>query len=281
MDTQNSSPNLSAREAAVVALKKNLVVPYYIAIPGIPSVATAAVVAMPASDPLKWLAIFLAPTLFALTFVTVAGVLSMPHQANIVPGTFPRSLDHPVYVDRRLYGVCLTSVYYFTPIYAMVLYIPWFRKLFFILFGYRGNLDFTIHPDTWIRDLPLVSIGKGAYIANHSTIGTNIISHDNHIRVDRVKIGDYAVVGAHSLVAPGAVIGAHAEIGIRTVLGLRARIGEAANVGPDCAIGHDVILGDRVIVGRKSEIDTRSRVPADTNIAPFTRQFGTGETERA
>ena len=32
----------------------------------------------------------------------------------------------------------------------------------FRIFGYRGSMDFTIYPDTWIRDLPLLDFGEGA-----------------------------------------------------------------------------------------------------------------------
>ncbi len=264
-------PAVAARPA-LMRLKKALVPVYHAAIPGGACAAAAAPVVAAPNAGLALLAAFAAPGLFALAYVTIAGLLSRPHQASIVPGRFPRSLDHPVYLDRRLYGLCLTAVYYCTPVYAAVLYVDPFRRYFFRLFGYRGPLDFTIHPDTWIRDLPLVSFGPGAYVANQATIGTNIVADfGRSIWVDRVEVGAGSVVGSHSLIAPGTRIGDRVEIGIRTICGLKARIRDGAVIGPDCAIGHGATVGERASVGRRAEIDVRAKVEADAVVAPFSR----------
>jgi len=263
-------------------LKKSLVPIYHMAIPGLASGAAAAPVLVAPNTVLALAAAALAPALFAFAYVSVAGCLSRPHQRSIVPGKFPRSLDDPTYLDRRLYGLCLTAVYYFTPIYAAVLYIDPFRRYFFRLFGYRGQLDFTIHPDTWIRDLPLVSIGKGAYVANQATIGTNIVADfGKSIWVDRIEIGAGSVVGSHSLIAPGGKVGAGVEIGIRTICGLKARIQDGANIGPDCAIGHGAVIGAEAKVGRRAEIDVRVRIPAGAAVRPFSRISRTTDSSAA
>jgi carbonic anhydrase/acetyltransferase-like protein (isoleucine patch superfamily) len=263
---------------AIIRIKKALIPVYHLAIPGTAlAVAGAPVLAAP-SIATQLVGLVLAPALFAVTYVTIAGLLSRPHQRSIVPGRFPRSLDHPIYIDRRLYGLCLTAVYYFTPLYAAVLYVPAFRRYFFRLFGYKGDLDFTIHPDTWIRDLPLVRFGKGAYVANQSTIGTNIIAADNHIWVDRVEVGAGTTIGSHSLIAPGAQIGANVEIGIRTILGLKVRIRDGVSVGPDSAIGHGAVLGEGASIGRRSEIDLRARVAPGASVPPFSRILAHGRS---
>lgn len=85
-----------------------------------------------------------------------------------------RALSCQQYVDRRLYGLCWSCLYYFTPIYYLVLSIPILKHIVFRAFGYKGSLNITLYADTWIRDLPLLEIGKGVYIANKATIGTNM-----------------------------------------------------------------------------------------------------------
>src|SRR5262247_628928 len=86
----------------------------------------------------RLMAIAVAPVLFATAFVTIAATLSMAHQKAIVAGRYPRSVAHPIYFPRRLYGLCWTSVYYFTPIYFITLSIPFLKKLLFRGFGYKG-----------------------------------------------------------------------------------------------------------------------------------------------
>ena len=136
-----------------------------------------------------------APLLYAILYVGIAGLLSLPHHKAIVPGVFPVDLSDPVYSRRKLYGLCWTSVYYFTPIYFLFLSIPFLKKILFRLFGYRGGLDFTVYPDTWIRDLPLLNFGRGAYLSNRATIGTNIILTNGHILVDGITVDEGGLVG--------------------------------------------------------------------------------------
>jgi hypothetical protein len=118
--------------------------------------------------------VFVAPLVYAIVFPLVAGVLSRLFCNGIVPGKFPRDLSHPIYRQRRYYGLCWTALYYCKPVYYVCLTIPCLKWLTFRLFGYRGQMDFTVHPDTWIRDLPLLDLGKGAYVANRATLGTNM-----------------------------------------------------------------------------------------------------------
>jgi hypothetical protein len=42
------------------------------------------------------------------------------------------------------------------------------------------HMTFTVYPDSWIRDLPLLPFGQGEYVANPSTIGTNIVLNKGH-----------------------------------------------------------------------------------------------------
>ena len=61
------------------------------------------------------------------------------------------------------------------------------------LFGYKGSLDVTIYPDAWLRDLPLLDLSPGAYVANRATMGTNMVRPDGTILVDRITVGAGAV----------------------------------------------------------------------------------------
>lgn len=267
-----SSASVGSRERRTITIKRALIPVYHLLIPGGALMLAAMPIVIASAMMGTLAAVLIAPAVFAFSYVTIAGLLSRPHQRSIVPGKFPRSLEHPVYIDRRIYGLCLTAVYYFTPLYAAVLYIGPFRRYFFRLFGYKGELDFTIHPDTWIRDLPLVRFGKGVYVANQATIGTNIVAdHGRSIWVDTVQVGDGSVIGSHTLIAPGASIGRNVEIGIRTICGLKVRLHDDVTVGPDAAIGHGAVIGHGATIGRRAEVDLRVRIEPGAAVPPFAR----------
>jgi hypothetical protein len=121
---------------------------------------------------LLWLAI--SPMLYAILFGVVAGICSLPWQRGIIKGIFPRDVRFPVYAMRKLYGTCWTAVYYFKPVYTIILNIAVFKGLVLRLFGYRGSLNIALYPDAWIRDLPLLRIEDGVYISNLCALGTNV-----------------------------------------------------------------------------------------------------------
>src|SRR5947209_7375177 len=108
---------------------------YLTAIFGLPLASVVALWAV--GDSLIWHALVAvtAPMLYAVLFLIVASLLSLPHQKGVVPGRFPRKLSHPVYFHRRLYGLCWTAVYYFKPVYFLCLSLPWLKWLTFRLFG--------------------------------------------------------------------------------------------------------------------------------------------------
>src|SRR5579872_2324997 len=198
---------------------------------GLPAIAAFALFKVAVSIPLELLFGALAPFAYAVVFVAVAGLLSIPHQRGIVPGKFPRTLTNPVYRDRRLYGLCWTSVYYFKPVYYLCVTVPALKAFTFRLFGYRGNLDFTIYADTWVRDLPLLDFGRGAYLGNRATIGSNQCFGDR-ILVDRITFEEGSELGHLAMVSPGVYVGKGAEIGAGAGVGLRAKIGAYSNIGP-------------------------------------------------
>ena len=205
-----------------------------------------------------------------VAFVVTAGLLSVPWQRAITPGRFPRDVGHPVYFGRRLYGLCWTTVFYVTPLYAFCLAVPALKALLFRLFGYRGPLGFTIYPDSWIRDLPLLTLGNGAYVANKATLGTNIALANGTIPVDRITLGTNAMVGHLSMIAPGVVIDDQAEVGVGCAIGIRIRIGKGARIQPTCALNHRAEIGIGAVVGSMSYVGVGAVVGDGVSIAPAT-----------
>lgn len=193
-------------------------------------------------------AVVVAAMLAVVSFAVVPGVLSLPHQRWIVPGRMPTNVGIRAYFHRRLYGLCWTSLYYNQPVYWVVLSLPWLKLAVFRLFGYRGAARFTVYPDTWIRDLPLLRIGEGAYLSNKATIGTNMILQSRQIVVDEVEVGAGATVGHLACLAPGARCEADSEVGVATLVGLRVRIGSGARVGARCLVDHGARVGDKANV---------------------------------
>ena len=108
---------------------------------------------------------------------------------------------------RRLYGICWTSVYYFKPVYGIILSIPWSKTIVFRLFGYKGALDISIYPDTWIRDLPMLRVESGAYIANRATLGTNINLVDGNTIIGNITLKKGSMVGHLTKVGMGVTHG--------------------------------------------------------------------------
>lgn len=244
---------------------------FVIAIFGLPTLLAAAPLVLELPLPAKLVALPLAPFLWTTAFVLTAGLLSRPFHAAIIPGKFPRSTTHPIYRARRLYGLCWTCLYYNKPAYYLVLTLPFLKRLAFRLFGYRGSLDFTIYPDTWIRDLPLLDFGPGAYIANRATLGTNMALSNGTSLVDRIRIGPGATVGHLAVVAPGVELGQGAELGAGTAIGISARIGEHALVQPTASVNHAARIGARAVVGSASYIGAAAVIEPGASVPPATR----------
>jgi acetyltransferase-like isoleucine patch superfamily enzyme len=240
---------------------------YVVLIYGLPAVVVMALVDVTSNVFWRVMAFGLTPFSYAIVFVVVAGALSIPHQRGIVPGKFPRSLGNPIYRNRRLYGLCWTALYYFKPIYYLCVTLPALKALTFRLFGYRGNLDFTIYADTWIRDLPLLSFGRGSYIGNRATVGSNQCFGDR-ILVDRITFDEGSELGHLAMVSPGVRVGKGAVIGVAAALGLRTRVGANAAVGGRSTIGHGVTVGASVRTGVMSYIDDKSLLADEAVVAP-------------
>ena len=202
----------------------------------------------------------------------MAGLFSRLAQSGIKRGKFPREPYHPVYFKRRVYGALWTQVFYFKPVYSVVLAIPVFKTWVMRLFGYENSTDFTVYPDTWIRDLPCLKIGAGAYLSNRATIGTNICLADGHILVDNVRVAEKGLIGHLAMLAPGAKVETGAEIGVGCSIGIRVSVKAGASVKPDCTINHGAVIGEGASIGTKTYLGLKCsigaglQIPAGANI---------------
>jgi UDP-3-O-[3-hydroxymyristoyl] glucosamine N-acyltransferase len=210
----------------------------------------------------------IAPFLYAVLFVAIAGTLSLPFQKSITPGKFVRDLNNPLYAARRLYGVCWSSVYYCKPVYAICLAVPTLRTGMFRLFGYRGQSDFTIYPDTWIRDLPLLDFGKGAYLANRATLGSNIVLGSGRIFVGRIIVEANAVVGHLAKIGPRCVIGEGAEAGVGCCLGVGVRMGAGSVVKAHGGLNHYSQIGTGSSIGEGGYVGMGGSVADSIQLPP-------------
>jgi 1-acyl-sn-glycerol-3-phosphate acyltransferase len=218
----------------------------------------------------KWqpVALLGCPFLYAVIFTLVAGLLSIPHQKGIIAGKFPRDVGHRVYFHRRLYGLCWTALFYFKPVYFLILNIDPLRRCTFRLFGYRGSLDFTIYPDTWIRDLPLLNFGDRAYIANRSTLGSNICLRSGEILVGAISIGDRSVVGHLGVIGLGSTMEADSELGVGVATGIQVRVGRNTKIGAISGLNHGSSVGNDCDIGAMSYIGSSTRVLDGVQLLP-------------
>lgn len=220
----------------------------------------------------KFAAIATALPIFVISFFITAGFLSWPAQRKIIRGRFPREPFHKVYFWRRIYGCCWTTVFYFKPLYFVLLSIPILRKSLFRLFGYKGPLNFVVYPDTWIRDLPLLYFGDKSYCSNRSTLGTNMCLQDGSILVDRISMGDRSVLGHLSMLAPGVKLEEDVEVGSGVALGIRCRMKTGSRIAAGSSVNHGSIFGARSEIGGHSHIGLQVKIgdnikiPAGANI---------------
>jgi UDP-3-O-[3-hydroxymyristoyl] glucosamine N-acyltransferase len=163
-------------------------------------------------------------------------------------------------------------LFYFTPLYYLVVSFAPLKKLTFRLFGYKGPMNFILAPDAWLRDLPLLTLDEDAYVANLATMGSNICMADKKIFVHTIKVGPRGIVGHRCIVGPGARIGEDVEASINTMVGIRTRLDPKTKLASRAGINHGVHIHENVDVGASSYIGLRAiigkdiRVPAGANI---------------
>ena len=227
--------------------------------------ACAPLALLPAGATLPALALL--PALYVLALAALAGGLARTVAPRIEPGRFARTQDDAAYVARRLYGACWTTLYYCKPAYSLLLSIPAARRWVFELFGYRGrSLDFTVYPDSWIRDLPLLDFDEGVYVSNRATIGTNVVRPGGAIHVDRVSIGARSIVGHLAMIGPGARIGADVEIGVGSAIGFKVALADGVRIGGRCVVDHATRIGAGTRIGHSVHVGLRCAIGARLNL---------------
>lgn len=252
-------------------LRFDVLAPIYLAvILGLPGVLAAAPLLLVDGGAGRCLFVLLAGPTYAVGYGLTAATIASRYRDSIVPGTFERDLGCERYRARRLYGLCWTSVFYARPIYHLFLCVPVLKRALFRLFGLRSSLEFTAYPDTWIRDLPLLDLGRGAYLSNRATLGTNVVLANGGILVDRVEIGDGALVGHLCMVGPGSSVGRGAELGVGTAVGFRTTIGARARIGPQVSLEHGVHVGEEASIGTRSWVGSGSRIGPGVVVPPAT-----------
>jgi len=238
---------------------------YVVLIYGLPLCAVAWLIAIMHGTGGRAAAFVCAPVTIATLVALIAGALSTPHQRWIKPGRMRRNLGNPSYFHRRLYGLCWTALYYATPLYGICLAIPVLKRITFRMFGYRGQMKFTVYPDTWIRDLPLLNIGERAYVSNKATLGTNMVMGKN-IVVDRIELERDTLIGHLAMIGPGTYIGSNSEVGVGASIGLRVRIGADSIVGGLCAVESGTEIGEGVRIGARSLIGAGAMIANGASI---------------
>jgi len=249
-------------------MTRALVPTYLILITGLPLVVAGLFAATAPSVIWGIAALMLFPAIYGVGYVLMAGLLARLTRASIVPGRYPRSLGNPIYGPRRLYALCWTALYYCGPLYHAVLAIPFAKRVVFRLFGYRGSLDFQTYPDTWLRDLPLLTIGKGAYLSNKATISPNMCLKNGKIIVLPVNIGAGTMIGHLTMIAPGVDIGAGSEVGVGAALGINVSVGAHTLIDHEVILDHDVAIGDRCVIGTRSYVGRKAVVRSGIRLPP-------------
>lgn len=150
----------------------------------------------------------------------------------------------------------------------------------FRLFGYRGSMNFTVYPDTWIRDLPLLHFEDGAYVSNRATLGTNMVLSNGFLLADEITLRANALVGHLVMLAPGVTMETGTEVGVGSAIGIRTTLESGAFVGACCVIEHgvrirkDAEVGIRSYVGSRSYIGEGIKLPPGALLPPRTRVEG-------
>ena len=207
---------------------------------------------------LVWL-LLVAPT-YVLMNIVVAGLISRFGLSGLKEGKFNRDVSDSSYFKRRIHATPWTYLFYFKPVYYLMLSNSFLRHIGLRLFGYKGNTNFTVYPDTWLRDVPLLDIGKDAYLSNKSSIATNICLMDGRILVEGIKIGDSSCVGHSTLIGPGTKLGSEVELGADITSGIRVKYGDRVKVYEKCGIQHGVLIEEDAVIEGGAVLGLRTKI---------------------
>lgn len=174
---------------------------------------------------------------------------------NIKEGKFIRNRDEKDYNDRIVYTQELRNYIYNPAVLNVVFGDQELKEKFFRTFGYKGQVNFTIYPKCWLRDLPLLDIGNNVYLGDNILLGTNQVTPDQKtLVVGAIKIGDDCIFNQGCTVGGKTTIGRNGVIGFEVGIGFNNKIGDNAKIGERSTIGHGNQIADNVTIGFMSKI---------------------------
>lgn len=191
----------------------------------------------------------------------------------VAPGFLRHDRDCPVFRRYRLYSAALETFVEEPPVMREILSDPLRRIGFFRLFGYRGEIDFTMMPSVWVRDLPLLDIGRDAHLGYGMALGTGRICATG-VQLKTIRLGERSVFAQHSVVEGGTRIGKETRVGIRGIVGPDcmigdsvelsdfARLSEGVSVRDGARIGEGAVVGAGAVIDEGVRIEDRAEVPA-------------------
>jgi len=191
---------------------------------------------------------------------------------SIRPGRVRRDVQDPEYRLRSRYTASLRRFMYNPALLEVVFAEAELKTLFFRTFGYKGQTEFTVYPNAWLRDLPLLDLGQRCYLGDGIILGTNQVAVDQqYLVVDRISIGATTVFDQHCMVGYGSRVGSGCVIGARVMIGMKTRIGDAVLVRPASGVGHHCRLGNRVRIGHDVMVGAFSVVEDDVIVSDYSR----------
>jgi len=107
---------------------------------------------------------------------------------------------------------------------------------------------------------------NGVYIANKSSVATNMCLMDGYILVDKITMGEGASLGHASLVAPGTTLAQGVAIEAFVLSGVRNKFGENAKIGDRAALDHAVRVGKNSTVGSGACLSMRVSIGDNVKI---------------
>lgn len=192
----------------------------------------------------------------------------------IKSGVFMRDKESEIYAGRLAYTKELRRFVYDSSVFNEILLQDTLKEKFFRVFGYKYNLDFTLYPHAWIRDLALKDfvIGKNVYLADGIVLGTNQVTPcQKRLKVGPIKIGNDTIFDQCCKIGLRTIIGEHCVIGVSCHIGLKTYIGNNVKISPLSSVGHMVTINDNVIIGTSCIIGSFSVVEEGAVIADYTQ----------
>jgi hypothetical protein len=144
---------------------------------------------------------------FLISAVLVMGVFIRLLSLGIRPGRYPQA--HPTTLRWLIYCGIYTLAY---RLVLPLIPVTWFSNLFFRIVGCRFGKH--VYLNSYIlNDAYLIEIGDNVIVGGGAEISCHLYEED-HLILDRIKIGSGSLIGANAYISPGVVIGKNCTIGL-------------------------------------------------------------------